>query len=210
MIEIIPNQFDFGSLQSRTYTRRVIIHHSASPDVSASVIHDWHRRKDWSGIGYHAVIRADGAVEAGRPLDAVGAHAGSAANPDSIGICLTGNFMMQPPSRSQMDSLARLLDYLEDRYGTRLEVLRHKDVATTDCPGIHFPWPESSWLPVDSEVNAGLPETVPITWKDSLVSEARACQLITDNHHPDDPAPKWFVLAVGLNIMKGMGKIDAK
>jgi len=204
MIQVVPTFLRFGRMLSRAYTRRVIIHHSASPDVSAAVIHGWHLAKGWSGIGYHYIIRSNGAIEAGRPLYTIGAHAGPDANHDSIGVCLTGNFMEQPPTDEQLQALVRLVDILEERYGTMLEVVRHRDVAATDCPGAHFPWPENNWpleSPRTSENAAG---NTFIPWKNELLEEAAAQRIITGTHNPDDPAPKWFVLAVGLNIMKEM------
>ena len=210
MIHIVPTYLRFGRLLDRTYTRRVIVHHSASPDVPAAVIHGWHLAKGWCGLGYHFVIRVDGTIETGRPIDKIGAHAGPGVNPDSIGICLTGNFMQQPPADQQLQALVRLVDFLEERYGTMLEVLRHQDVAATDCPGTCFPWPENNWPLGRPKTDENGPGNTLAPWKKSLVEEAAAKRIITGSHHPDDPAPKWFVLAVGLNIMKEMEKHETK
>ena len=131
-----------GSLTKRKSTKRVIIHHSASPDVPASTIHGWHLGQKWSGIGYHFVIRAGGAIERGRPEGKIGAHSGSAGNGDSIGIVLTGNFETGKPTAAQMESLVWLLkDYLFPKYGVK-PVIGHKDVMATACPGRNFPWAE--------------------------------------------------------------------
>ena len=210
MIHIVPSALIFGPLLDRSCTRRVIVHHSASPDVPAAVIHGWHLAKGWSGIGYHFVIRADGAVEAGRPSHTIGAHAGPGVNPDSIGICLTGNFMEQPPADQQLLALARLIDHLEVTCGAMQEVLRQKDEAATDCPGTIFPWPEKNWPLERALTNENAPGNTPAPWKKILVEEAAAKGIITGPHHPDDPAPKWFVLAVGLNIMKEMERHEAE
>lgn len=43
-------------------------------------------------------------------------------------------------------------------------------------------------------------------WKEQIMQEALKQGIITSNHHPDDPAPKWFVLAVALNVLKLLGK----
>ncbi|NMC14553.1 MAG: N-acetylmuramoyl-L-alanine amidase [Chloroflexi bacterium] len=142
MINIISINLKFGLLFPRQTTRRILIHHSASPDVSAATIHSWHLQKGWSGIGYHYVIRSEGSVEAGRKVEMVGAHAGPEVNWDSIGICLAGNFMEYAPTTAQLFALVQLVAYLRDIYQTDLEVLRHKDVAATECPGDCFPWPE--------------------------------------------------------------------
>jgi len=205
MIAIVPAGLDFGLLTPRADTRRIIIHHSASPDVPAAVIHGWHLAKGWSGIGYHFVIRMNGSVEAGRPLEMIGAHAGAEVNRDSIGICLTGNFMEAKPADAQLSALVQLIDYLEYIYGKVLQVLRHQDVASTDCPGDLFPWPEINWPRVDVNQGSG-PAHDPLAWKMQLVDEAMARNLITELHNPDDPAPRWFVLAVGLNLLKEVEK----
>jgi len=142
-VQIVETNFRFnGSLTRRKSTKRVILHHSASPDVFASTIHGWHLNQKWSGIGYHFVIRAGGAIERGRPEDTIGAHSGPAGNGDSIGVVLTGNFEYDKPTEAQLDSLVWLItQYLEPRYGN-LDVIGHKDVMATACPGKNFPWEE--------------------------------------------------------------------
>jgi hypothetical protein len=39
-------------------------------------------------------------------------------------------------------------------------------------------------------------------WKNELIAQAMDKKLITQAHDPDEPAPKWFVLAVGLKILQ--------
>lgn len=72
---------------------RVILHCSATKegqDISAATIKDWHvNGRGWSDIGYHYVIRLDGTIEIGRPVDRPGAHV-KYHNIDSIGICYVG------------------------------------------------------------------------------------------------------------------------
>ncbi|MEN6463048.1 MAG: N-acetylmuramoyl-L-alanine amidase [Syntrophomonas sp.] len=199
---IIPTNLTFGRLSPRRATRRIIIHHSASLDVSAATIHGWHLQRGWSGIGYHFVIRQDGSIEAGRPMDTIGAHAGPPANGDSIGICLTGNFMEYTPAVQQLQSLVQLVAYLRETYQADLEVLRHKDVASTECPGDLFPWPEinGALYGPSSDENDGGNTMEP--WKNDIMTRAMDKKLITQEHDPDKPAPKWFVLAIALNILQ--------
>jgi len=142
-MQIKETKLSFKSgMKQRNKTNRFIIHHSASADVPASTIHQWHLNQGWSGIGYHFVIRAGGAIERGRPEDTIGAHSGPAGNGDSIGIVLTGNFETGKPTTAQMDSLVWLLkDYLFPKYGVK-PVIGHKDVMATACPGKNFPWDE--------------------------------------------------------------------
>ena len=71
----------------------VIIHCSATREdewITAKMIDTWHREQNgWSMIGYHRVIRLDGAVEQGRPLERRGAHV-AGNNVNTIGICMIG------------------------------------------------------------------------------------------------------------------------
>lgn len=139
-MKIAETNLKFGGLRARSSTKRAIIHHTASGDVSAATIHGWHKNQGWAGIGYHFVVRANGAIERGRPEHTIGSHAGPGGNGDSIGIVLTGNFETGKPTAAQMDSLVWLLaNYLFPKYGA-LKVIGHKDVMATACPGRNFPW----------------------------------------------------------------------
>ncbi len=123
----------------RAATRKIILHHSVSGDVSAATIHQWHLDRDWHGIGYHFVIRHDGSIERGRAEETVGAHAGPTGNADSIGICLTGRFDKEKPREVQMDSLAKfIVNYLYPKYGDNLAIEGHNKYMSTECPGRHF------------------------------------------------------------------------
>jgi len=182
-----------GSLRPRTSTQRIIIHHSASSDVPASTIHGWHLARGWSGIGYHYVVRKNGSIERGRYEYLIGAHAGSRGNPDSIGICLTGNFSNAPPEEAQIQALVWLIKDIWKRY-THLELIGHRDVMATDCPGEKFPW---------TELQKRLEENpVAEQWKLDIMEEAKNTGIISSEHKPDDRADKWFVLAVALNVIK--------
>jgi len=202
MISILPTNMTFGPMSQRRSTRRIIVHHSASPDVSAATIHGWHIAQGWSGIGYHFVIRQNGNIEAGRPVDMIGAHSGSQGNGDSVGICLAGNFMEKTPTDQQLQSLIQLVAYLRELYKSSLEVMRHKDVAATACPGDLFPWPENIWPLNSPSCNDNEGGNTVEPWKNDLITQALDKKLITEEHNPDEPAPKWFVLAVALNILQ--------
>lgn len=140
-MKIIEKNHRFnGGFKLRKATKRVVIHHSASGDISSETIHRWHLDRRWIGIGYHYVIRQNGDIETGRPEDTVGAHAGAGANPDSIGICLVGNFEHDKPTAAQMKSLAWLIkNVIYAKYGV-LPIQGHKDHMATACPGRYFPW----------------------------------------------------------------------
>lgn len=116
---------------------RHIIHCSATPygrDVTAADIDRWHREKGWSEIGYHFVVRLDGAIEGGRSLEKIGAHV-KGHNADSIGTCLIGpgadigNFYEE-----QLRALRYLHRSLEEAFAG-LSLHAHREYSSKDCPG---------------------------------------------------------------------------
>ena len=72
----------------------ITLHCSATrPTQVAGVkeIRAWHKKKGWSDIGYHFVVRRDGTIEKGRDESIKGAHcAAKNGNVASIGICMVG------------------------------------------------------------------------------------------------------------------------
>ena len=127
-----------SSLSKRKKTNKIILHHAQAKVCSVEDIHQWHLKNGWSGIGYHFLVRKDGTIYQGRPLDTIGAHA-KGANNDSIGICAEGDFMKEKMNSIQLNALIDLVSYLKNKYHLST-VKRHKDVASTDCPGINFPF----------------------------------------------------------------------
>lgn len=188
-MNIVNTDLKFSELICRKITRRIVIHHSASQDVSAAEIHRWHRQKGWSGIGYHFVVRLDGTIEKGRPLETVGAHAGPNGNSDSIGVCLTGDFTKAVPNDKQIAALLELILWLKTLYPPGLEVVRHCDLAATQCPGSLFPW---------DSFTAALSSS--LSWKEELIKRALSAGIMFDHHNPDELASKWFVAALILNL----------
>ena len=84
----------------RSATREItetVVHWTATfvdQDIGAADVHDWHLKRGWSGIGYHYVIRRDGTIERGRPINFDGAHAlANGHNKYSIGISLVGGYV---------------------------------------------------------------------------------------------------------------------
>jgi N-acetylmuramoyl-L-alanine amidase len=121
----------------------IVIHCSAtreSQDIGAADIDRWHRQRGFLKIGYHYVIRRNGDVEVGRPLDEPGAHA-RGWNHRSIGICLAGGVM--PNGRTpednftvaQWDALDRTLKYLRYKF-PQADIVGHRDLPGVNkaCP----------------------------------------------------------------------------
>ena len=138
-MQIIEANLKFGSLSKRASTKRVILHHAAM-NGSVEAVHNVHKAKGWSGIGYHLYVRKDGKIYRGRPEWAIGAHA-SGSNYNSIGICAEGNFEIDKMPEAQKNALKWLVNYINQKYGIST-VQRHRDVGSTACPGRNYPFDE--------------------------------------------------------------------
>jgi len=132
----------------------IVIHHSATENGNAAIFDRWHREgKDWGGVGYDFVIgngtdSGDGQVEVTFRWrqQQTGAHCKTPdnwANESAVGICLVGNFNNALPTARQMQSLARLIGFLQNRYEiSKSRVYGHNSTPgarITDCPGKRFP-----------------------------------------------------------------------
>ena len=131
----------------------IVIHHSATPTGGAAAFDKEHRQKGWDELGYHFVIgngtdTRDGQIEVGPRWrkQKWGAHAktpDNRFNDHGIGICLVGNFDVSRPTAKQLESLARLVAYLQTTYHIPSErIVGHGSVhnlanggTITDCPG---------------------------------------------------------------------------
>ena len=105
--------------------------------VSAAEIDRWHKNNGWAGIGYHFVIRKDGTIERGRPMDMLGAHCYE-HNWHTVGVNIVGAFDDNEPEPEQMQSAAKLLAALCRYYGIapdRRHIVGHRDYNATACPG---------------------------------------------------------------------------
>lgn len=128
----------------------IIVHCSYTPpsmNIGAAEIRRWHvEERDWADIGYHYVIRRDGACEPGRPIEKNGAHA-KGHNGGSIGVCLVGG-MAEGDRRpdcnftcSQWASLRLLVRELMELYDIDVaRIIGHRDVnAGKACPTFDVP-----------------------------------------------------------------------
>ena len=121
---------------------KIIIHCSATPpsmDIDAKEIDRWHRNKGWSQIGYHFVIKRDGEIQDGRPLELIGAHV-KGYNTGSIGICLVGGVEEGNVSHAQDNftdkqwrSLRNLLKICKADY-KKATIHGHNEYANKACP----------------------------------------------------------------------------
>lgn len=158
----------------------IVLHHTASEKANVESIHEEHlKRKDasgnpWLGIGYHFVIgngngMPDGEIE---PTfrwrqQLQGAHAGStdpAYNQQGIGVCLVGNFENHAPTAAQLTAMKKLVRVLKTNYRVASKnVIGHRDVRATECPGKLFPMQEVANEPVDFQFSEAKPADLELT-----------------------------------------------
>ena len=119
----------------------IIIHCSATPegrDVSAADIRLWHMRdRGFADIGYHYIVRLNGSIEPGRPLQKAGAHC-LGHNSRSIGICYIGGldtsgYPADTRTPQQRHSLRNLILRLKQTF-PHAGIHGHRDFATKACP----------------------------------------------------------------------------
>jgi N-acetylmuramoyl-L-alanine amidase len=119
----------------------IILHCTATPqgrDVSAADVRRWHvNGNGWSDIGYHFVLRLDGTIETGRPLERIGAHV-RGRNASSVGIAYVGGLGldMEPcdtMTDAQEMALEDLVEELRQRFGF-IPVTGHNDYSQKACP----------------------------------------------------------------------------
>ena len=124
----------------------IIIHCAATRpqlDIGADVIRRWHVQDNgWTDIAYHKVIRRNGQVEDGRPLEQAGAHC-SGHNAASIGICLVGGLdeSGRPANNftlAQWEALKKLVVGLKRDF-PEARVAGHREFAAKDCPCFDVP-----------------------------------------------------------------------
>jgi hypothetical protein len=143
----------------------IIVHHSATLRETHNVPNDvrevdrFHSERGFAvfcegkqfHVAYHYLILRDGEVQAGRPERCEGAH--SEGYNSYLGISLVGDFSSKDnprgkkgpvrPNAQQLAALESLSRQLMAKYHIPLNrVLRHSDVARTECPGDRFPFRE--------------------------------------------------------------------
>ena len=122
---------------------RIIIHCSAtspSQDFSAADINRWHKARGWSGIGYHYVIKLDGTIEKGRPVERAGAHA-FGYNKRSIGLCYIGGVdedgnPKDTRTPEQLRAMNIFVAMLKDDY-KGATVHGHNEFSSKACPSFN-------------------------------------------------------------------------
>lgn len=100
-----------------------------------------HLKRGFIDVGYHYVIKRDGTVQTGRPLDRQGAHV-SKYNHLSVGICLIGGVSEKdinvPEANftpAQFASLKKVLADLRTKF-PNADICGHRDIPNVRkaCP----------------------------------------------------------------------------
>jgi N-acetyl-anhydromuramyl-L-alanine amidase AmpD len=114
-----------------------VIHCSSTQskqDIGYKEIYDWHVNKNkWKDVGYHFIIRRNGVLEKGRPIEQIGAHT-QGHNANSIGICMVGGIDKSGKSQDnfteeQYDALRQLLQYDLLMKFPKVKICGHRDLS---------------------------------------------------------------------------------
>jgi N-acetylmuramoyl-L-alanine amidase len=122
---------------------KLIIHCSATPEFKEFDVDDirnWHvNGNKWSDVGYHFVIKIDGTIQIGRPINKIGSHV-KGKNRSSIGVCYIGGMnrdmteWIDTRTQEQKVALIALLKELKEKY-TEAIVYGHNDFTDKKvCP----------------------------------------------------------------------------
>lgn len=132
--------------------KNIIVHHTAVSREKNSnqfeATDNYHKSKGWGGIGYHYLIEPDGTVKQGRADNEPGAHTSQKnMNYLSLGICLTGDFDIEEPTKEQCIALQELIRRKQTEY-TILDdnVVPHRHYAPKSCWGNKLPTDILSYL----------------------------------------------------------------
>jgi N-acetylmuramoyl-L-alanine amidase len=144
--------------KNRADTKFIAIHCAAtrpSQDIGAKEIDRMHRQRQFICIGYHYVIRRNGKIEEGRPVDQIGAHVAN-YNSVSIGICMVGGVSEKDVSvpennftPAQFATLKSLLLDLRKKY-PKAKIQGHQEFPRVNkaCPSFKVqPWLKSVGIP---------------------------------------------------------------
>ena len=129
----------------------IVVHCSATKapqDIGAKEIDEMHKAKGWAMIGYHSVIRRNGSIEGGRPLNMVGSHV-FGHNTYTLGVCMGGGLDVNGKPEDnftpeQYRALAGLITDWRATFPSIHDVCGHRDLSPdVDGDGVVEKW---EWL----------------------------------------------------------------
>ncbi len=123
----------------------IVVHTAAftGNNCDSDMIDEWHKARNWSGIGYHFVIlnnkhsqKSDGTIENGRAINKTGAHA-LGLNARSLGICCIGHGDKNDFTPAQYESLYRLIRRLMTEFSIPVDkIIGHREMNTLAEQGV--------------------------------------------------------------------------
>jgi N-acetylmuramoyl-L-alanine amidase len=203
-------------MATQSFVRQIIVHYTATYEddttIDRDVVDRWHKDRGWSGIGYHFLIRQDGTVQRGRPVDTVGAHA--PPNTGRVGVCYVGglrretgqNVGVDTRTPAQTEALIKIItDLKAGVYNTSIvtvspdaDVLGHRDVGSTQCPGFDV----AKWWKAVADGKRPRPQRPPADT--SNLPPVRTPDVREDPEPPKAPAP-----VTGTDVAAGGGFLAA-
>lgn len=133
---ITPNHIE----KPRRRVNRVFIHCTAADNTGPAfeglslvrTVDRWHRKRGWSGVGYHFMIDKDGKLMTGRSISKTPAAQGG-NNTGTIAICVHG-LEEGLFNAYQFETLQDLCTHLNDIYYESLTFHGHCEVSAKTCP----------------------------------------------------------------------------
>lgn len=121
---------------------KILIHCTATEpemDIDVKDVRQWHLARGFNDIGYHYLIKIDGSIKAGRPIELIGAHC-RGQNKFSIGIAYVGGVENGQPkdtrTEEQKKSLRKLIKKIKRIY-PEIQVFGHNDFSNKACPSFN-------------------------------------------------------------------------
>ena len=130
----------------------IVLHHSCIPvrysdDTHLTIlqkeVQSLYPAYDFGGL-YHYVILPSGKVYNLVPAGIYAPHCGlnsgewRITNDNSISICVSADLSKETMTNEQWEALLNEVKYQSKKHN--LQIVRHKDVVATDCPGKNFPY----------------------------------------------------------------------
>lgn len=117
---------------------KIVVHHTAHKTWTFDDVKKYHVEVNgWKDIGYNYFVEKTGEVKVGRGLEQ-GAHV-KGYNDTTLGYGFAGNFEEEYPTKAQYLGAANHMALLMAAYGLKeQDVIGHKDLAATLCPGKNF------------------------------------------------------------------------
>lgn len=122
----------------------VVIHHTQSPNEIVAFqrarlvnVQRYHIvERNWGDVAYHYLIGSNGHIFEGRQAQYQGDSGTSYDLDGRLLVCLLGDFTKQLPEAAALESLVAFVAASLQEYGLTIEELvTHRMVAATDCPG---------------------------------------------------------------------------